>query len=156
MARLTRSAWSRVLLASSLVVAVDQLTKALVRGAIAVGATRTVIPGVLELVHTTNSGVAFSALTGSAVVVTLLAVVVLAALLAYFSRHTQTRLLWLATGLIAGGAIGNLIDRLRLGAVTDFIKLPDWPAFNAADSAITVGVIALILLAGRREANSAR
>ena len=51
--------------------------------------------------------------------------------------------------MIAGGALGNLIDRLRIGAVTDFIKFPDWPAFNVADSAITLGVVALVLLIGR-------
>ena len=52
--------------------------------------------------------------------------------------------------MIAGGALGNLIDRLRLGAVTDFIKLPDWPAFNVADASITIGVLTLLWLVGRR------
>jgi signal peptidase II len=51
--------------------------------------------------------------------------------------------------MIAGGALGNLADRLRVGAVTDFIKFPDWPAFNVADSAITLGVVGLVLLIGR-------
>jgi signal peptidase II len=137
------------------VIAADQLTKALVRGSLAPGDQRRLIPGVLALVHTTNTGVAFSAFSGNAAVVTLLALVVLAALLGFFARYSHQPLLWLAVGLIAGGALGNLIDRLRAGAVTDFIKLPDWPAFNLADSAITIGVVALVLLIGRGGAKSA-
>jgi signal peptidase II len=130
------------------VIALDQVTKALIRGSLALGATRQVLPGI-TLVHTTNSGVAFSALSGSAAAVTVIAVIVLAVLMAYFQRHRATHLLWLATGMIAGGALGNLADRLRVGAVTDFIKFPDWPAFNVADSAITLGVVGLVLLIGR-------
>ena len=60
--------------------------------------------------------------------------------------------MWLPTGLLVGGAIGNIIDRLRDGAVTDFLKLPHWPAFNVADMAITFGVLALFyVLEGRRD-----
>lgn len=69
-----------------------------------------------------------------------------AALLAYFARHSQRRLMWLPTGMLLGGGLGNVLDRVREGAVVDFVKLPYWPAFNLADSAITLGVIALLLL----------
>jgi len=134
---------------AAVVIAFDQLTKSLIRSSIRLGGARDLLPGVVQLVHTTNSGVAFSTLSGSAVAVTLLAFVVLALLGTYFHRHRAVPWLWLATGLIAGGAVGNLVDRLRVGAVTDFIKLPDWPAFNLADSAITIGVVALVLLIGR-------
>jgi len=130
------------------VIALDQITKALIRSSIALGATRHLLLGV-TLDHTTNSGVAFSLLSGSAVTVTVLALIVLVVLIYYFARHSSQTLLWLPTGMIAGGALGNLIDRLRIGAVTDFIKFPDWPAFNVADSAITLGVVALVLLIGR-------
>jgi len=58
--------------------------------------------------------------------------------------HLNRPLVWLPTGLLLGGAAGNLLDRIRIGSVTDFIKLPHWPAFNLADIAITVGVIALV------------
>lgn len=150
-----RAPWRRAAIVAAVVIAADQLTKALVRGSLAPGDQRRLIPGVLALVHTTNTGVAFSAFSGNAAVVTLLALVVLAALLGFFARYSHQPLLWLAVGLIAGGALGNLIDRLRAGAVTDFIKLPDWPAFNLADSAITIGVVALVLLIGRGGAKSA-
>lgn len=129
-------------------IALDQLTKALIRSSIALGGTRHLWLGV-KLVHTTNSGVAFSLLSGSAVTVTVLALAVLAVLVSYFARNSSQPLLWVPTGLIAGGALGNLIDRLRIGAVTDFIKFPDWPAFNVADSAITIGVVILVLMIGR-------
>jgi signal peptidase II len=70
--------------------------------------------------------------------------IALAILLSYFVRHPDRRGLWVPTGLLVGGALGNLIDRLANGAVTDFIKLPAWPAFNVADMAITFGVLALL------------
>ena len=71
----------------------------------------------------------------------------LLALLVYFARNATRPLLWLPTGLLFGGAIGNIVDRVREGAVTDFIKLPlGWPPFNLADACITVGVIILIAL----------
>jgi signal peptidase II len=68
----------------------------------------------------------------------------LTALVVYFVLRPDRRLLWLPTGLLLGGAIGNLIDRVAHGSVTDFIKLPLWPAFNVADMAITFGVLALL------------
>ncbi len=57
--------------------------------------------------------------------------------------------IWVPTGLLAGGAIGNVVDRVRDGAVTDFLKLPSWPAFNVADVAITLGVLALLFVVER-------
>jgi signal peptidase II len=142
--------WRRAGIVALLVIAADQLTKALVRDSLAIGAQQRIVPGVLYVVHATNSGAAFSIFSGRSVVVVAIALVVLGVLLAFFARHASRPLIWLPTGLIAGGALGNLIDRVRVGAVTDFIKLPDWPAFNLADSAITIGVVALILLIGRR------
>jgi signal peptidase II len=83
-------------------------------------------------------------LSGGGPLVVIVAIVALAALLAFFVTHLHRRLIWLPTGLLLGGAAGNLIDRIRLGAVTDFIKIPHWPAFNVADICVTTGVIALI------------
>jgi signal peptidase II len=138
--------WSRAAIVAVFVVVLDQLSKDIVRSSLALGEQRHVIPG-LTIVRTSNSGVAFSLLSGSSAAgVTILALVVLAILLAFYARYKAQRLLWVPTGMIAGGAIGNLVDRLREGAVTDFIKLPDWPAFNLADSAITLGVIGLVLV----------
>jgi signal peptidase II len=143
-----RTAWSRVGAVALIVIAADQLSKAILRSSLASGSERHVFPG-LTIVHTANTGVAFSLLAGSGGAVAVLALIVLVVLAGFFAAHQASALLWLPTGMIVGGALGNLIDRVRLGAVTDFIKLPDWPAFNLADSAITLGVIALVVILGR-------
>jgi signal peptidase II len=125
------------------VVALDQLTKALVRGGIDVGEEDSILPGV-TLVHVRNTGVAFGAFSGGGLIVVALVTVALGALLYYFFTHLDKPLVWLPTGMLLGGSIGNIIDRIRDGAVTDFVKLPAWPAFNVADMAITFGVLVLL------------
>jgi signal peptidase II len=138
-------AWLLTVLVLVAVVAVDQLTKHLVDKSIAPGEERKVLPGI-QLVHTTNHGVAFGLFTGSQLWVTLLIGVALLALLLYFALHSAQRMIWLPTGMLLGGALGNVLDRLRDGAVTDFIKLPlGWPPFNLADTSITLGIVLLFL-----------
>lgn len=138
-----RRAWPAALVVLVLVVVADQLSKRLVRDGIAPGDERHVLPG-LRLVHSANHGIAFGLAIGGKPVTIALVALVLLALLVHFARNSDRPLLWLATGLIAGGAVGNLIDRLKYGAVTDFVQLPLWPAFNVADAAISVGVLTLI------------
>ena len=70
--------------------------------------------------------------------------IALAVLIGYFAMRPDRHLLWLPTGMLVGGAVGNLIDRISSGAVTDFIQLPHWPAFNVADMSITFGVLTLL------------
>jgi signal peptidase II len=125
------------------VVVLDQVTKALVRGGIDVGEEDSILPAV-TLVHVRNTGVAFGAFSGGGLIVVALVAAALAALLYYFLTHLDKRLVWLPTGMLLGGSIGNIIDRVRDGAVTDFVKLPAWPAFNVADVAITFGVLVLL------------
>ena len=137
------AAWGRAAAVVAAVVAVDQVTKALVRDQIPRGDRRGLLPGI-ELVHVRNRGIAFGLLDGRSVLLTVLVGGALALLLAYFALHADRPLLWLATGLLLGGALGNLLDRLRDEAVTDFIDLPLWPAFNVADMAITAGVLVLL------------
>jgi len=139
-------AWSLALVVLAVVLALDQLTKHAVRSSIVPGEERRFLPGV-QLVNTRNHGVAFGFLPGSQTLVTILIVVALAILLAYFARHATRPMMWLPTGMLIGGALGNIIDRLRAGSVTDFIKLPlGWPPFNLADASITLGILALFLL----------
>ncbi len=142
------AAYTRAAVVLVIVVGLDQLTKHIVAANIAPGLVRKLIPG-LELVHWRNSGVAFSVLAGGGAIVFVLAALALAALIAYLSIRPERPWLWLPTGMLIGGAIGNLIDRLASGAVTDFIKLPLWPAFNVADMSITFGVILLVLVLDR-------
>jgi signal peptidase II len=131
------------------VVAADQAAKAAVRSAIAPGATERVLPGV-DLVNVRNSGVAFSLFAGGGAAVVVVSLVALGGLVAFVVAQGHRPLVWLPTGLVTGGAAGNLVDRAREGAVTDFVKLPHWPAFNLADAAITIGVVALVLVLERR------
>lgn len=128
---------------TAVVVGLDQATKALVRAHVEVGSTDGVLPAV-QIVHVRNEGVAFGAFAGGGVLVAIVVGIALAALLAYFATHMSRPLVWLPTGMLLGGAIGNILDRVRLGAVTDFIKLPAWPAFNVADMSITFGVLVLL------------
>jgi signal peptidase II len=149
-------AWGRVVLAAAGVVALDQATKALVRATIEPGERRAVFPGV-ELVHTENTGVAFGALSGGGAVVTVVIALALVALLGYFATHVRRPLFWLPTGMLLGGAIGNVIDRVRAGAVTDFVQIPlGFPAFNVADMSITIGVVVLLYVLERHDAGARR
>jgi signal peptidase II len=138
--------WLRAALVLAIVVAADQISKHAVNADIVESEERKLLPGV-ELVNTRNHGVAFGFLPGSHIAITILIGVALLALLVYFALHTHARLIWLPTGMLIGGAIGNVIDRLREGSVTDFIKLPlGWPPFNLADMSITFGVLILFLV----------
>ena len=133
-------------LTAVVVVAIDQFTKVQARNAVSGGGSEELLGGLVKIVDVRNSGVAFGQLSGGGTLVAALVVLAIGALLWYFLSHLGTPLIWLATGLVIGGAVGNILDRVRAGAVTDFIKLPHWPAFNFADAAITVGVVALIVL----------
>jgi len=130
----------------------DQATKALVKSSLQAGESREIVAGVVKLVDVRNTGVAFGRLQNGGAIVALVIAVAIAALLVYFSRNLSRPWIWLPTGLLLGGAVGNVLDRVREGAVVDFIKLPHWPAFNVADSAITVGVIVLVLVIERGDA----
>jgi signal peptidase II len=136
-------AFGRALAVLATVLIVDRVTKHAVVSGIAVGDVHKFLPAV-QLVHVRNSGVAFGFLSGGGAIVLALVFAALAALVIYFVLRPTRPGLWLATGLLIGGALGNLIDRLANGSVTDFIKLPLWPAFNVADMAITFGVLALL------------
>jgi signal peptidase II len=142
-------AWLRAAAVLVLVVVVDQLSKHAIEHSIVRGEEHKFLPGI-QLVDTRNNGVAFGFLPGNHLAMTILIVLALLVLLVYFARHSTRALMWLPTGMIAGGALGNVLDRLRHGSVTDFVKLPlGWPPFNLADASITVGILILFLLIDR-------
>lgn len=138
-----RTPWARAGLVLAAVLLADQLTKRLVRHSLAFGEENPVFPA-LKLVRVRNDGIAFGALAGGRTLVVVAVAAALVGLVVFFATHARTPLAWLPTGLLLGGALGNIFDRIRDGAVTDFLKLPAWPAFNVADMAITFGVLALL------------
>jgi signal peptidase II len=147
-ARTAGGAWARAGLVLAGVLAADQLVKALVVGALERGEQRELVAGI-KLVNTRNSGVAFGQLQDGGALVAVVIAIAVGALLVYFGRHVHTPLVWLPTGMLLGGALGNIVDRIREGAVIDFLKLPHWPAFNVADASITVGVVILLVVIER-------
>jgi signal peptidase II len=134
----------------AIVLILDQVTKHTLATGVAAGEQQKFLPGI-TLVHVRNTGVAFSLFSSGGALVLALTLAALAALVGYLALRPDRPGLWLPTGMLIGGAVGNLIDRIGSGAVTDFIKLPLWPAFNVADISITFGVVALLyVLEGRR------
>lgn len=136
-------------------VVADQLTKAWAVAALADGPIR-LLGGAVQLRLTRNPGGAFSVLTGATPILALIAAV-MAVVIVRTTRRTTDLPLALALGLVLGGAVGNLVDRLvrapgfLRGEVVDFIKVPYWPTFNLADTAITVGVVVVVLRGWRSQ-----
>lgn len=149
-----RGAWLRAVLTAGLFLALDQATKQLVVHSLARGESRNVFFGI-EITHVRNKGVAFGAFGGGGVPVALLTILAVSLLIGYFALRARTPWLWLPVGVIAGGAFGNLLDRIREGAVTDFIDPMLWPAFNVADMGIVIGILGLLyVIEGKRSPKS--
>jgi signal peptidase II len=138
------AAWRAALATCALVVIIDQATKEAAIEAL-LGQPAKELPLGFQLDYVTNTGIAFGLLDDGEGLVITVTVLALGALIAWFASDPTRPGLWLAAGLLTGGALGNLADRLREGAVTDFIDPPSWPAFNFADVAITLGVIVLLM-----------
>ncbi|MEX2025169.1 MAG: signal peptidase II [Thermoleophilaceae bacterium] len=148
-ARSPSGGWLRLTAVAATVIALDQATKQIAIAAVDRGESVGVFPG-LAITNTRNTGVAFGALQGSGDVVGVLIAIALAVLLAYFGLNASRAWLWLPAGLLLGGALGNLADRVREGAVIDFLDPVAWPAFNLADACIVAGVLALLYVAEAR------
>jgi signal peptidase II len=138
--------WALALATVGVVVAIDQLTKAWVRADVAPHERINVFFG-LDITLVKNTGVAFGALSGSGALVLVAVALAIAGLLAYFAAHITQPWLWLPVGMVFGGALGNLADRVRIDGVTDFIDPILWPAFNVADMCIVLGVLGVLYLA---------
>lgn len=131
---------------------IDQASKALIMKAMFLGQSVPIIDNILHLTYIQNPGAAFSLLAGRTPVFIAVSLIVVAAIIIYQIRGGAKRgLIPISLGLIAGGAAGNLLDRIRLGEVVDFIDFRVWPVFNLADSAIVVGAILLSVVLWRSE-----
>ena len=138
-------AWGLAAALAVVVVILDQVAKSLVEHHIVLGEQVDVL-GPLKLTLSHNEGVAFGLANGGGVLLVAITLIALGVVLWLFARDPARRGMWVATGLLVGGAFGNLIDRIRHGHVTDFIELPHWPPFNLADCGITCGVIILLVI----------
>jgi signal peptidase II len=127
---------------AGLVVAVDQASKAAAVAGVARGHETEVLP-FLSIANVRNTGIAFGAFTGASAVLIGVTIVALVGVLGYVSNGRTGPRMWVSSGLLVGGALGNLADRARDGAVIDFIDPILWPAFNLADIGIVVGILGL-------------
>ena len=138
-------AWGLAAALCVVVLIVDQVVKVIVEHHIVLGEQVDVL-GPLKLTQSHNEGVAFGLANGGGILLVAITLVALGVVLWLFSRDPTRPGMWVATGLLAGGALGNLVDRIRHGHVTDFIELPHWPPFNLADCGITCGVVILLVI----------
>lgn len=134
------------------VIVIDQITKMLVKNTLAPLDSADIIPKILSFTYITNTGAVFGALRGMNTLLIAVSIIVIASLLYYYhKKRDEEKIPRTSFALIVGGALSNLIDRIALGFVVDFIDVHFWPAFNIADSAITLGVAALVIFYLRKE-----
>lgn len=141
----TARAWALAGGLCAAVLAADQAIKARVEDRLFPGEQVDVL-GPLKLTLAHNTGVAFGLAGGAGVGLVLVTAAALALIGYLFAREPVRKGMWVAVGLLAGGALGNLVDRLLAGEVTDYIEVDSWPPFNLADIAITVGVVLIVLI----------
>lgn len=143
-----RPIWAIFLGLAAVIIVADQITKAWIVATIAPGASISIVGDYLRLVHSQNNGALFGMFRESAVLFGLASIVVIGLIVAYHARSPRSRYMSVALGLLLGGAIGNLLDRLRLGHVVDFVDAGigelRWYTFNVADAAISFAIILLI------------
>jgi signal peptidase II len=135
-------AWRLAGALCGLVVVLDQAAKAAIEAHLVPGQYAEVL-GPLELTLSHNSGVAFGLASGGGTRLILVTALALALVAYVFARNPTRPGMWVAAGLLGGGALGNLADRVRADAVTDYISIGSWPAFNLADVCVTAGVLLL-------------
>jgi signal peptidase II len=141
----TARAWALAGALCALVLAADQVAKAVVEAQLVPGEDVDVW-GPLGLTLSHNRGVAFGLAGGAGAGLVLVTLGALALIVYLFTRNPTRPGMWVAAGLVGGGALGNLVDRVRADAVTDFIDVGTWPPFNLADVAISIGVLLLVFI----------
>ena len=148
--------WVALLVVAGTAVLADQLTKSIVVSRLSLGDAIASI-GPFSIHHVQNTGIAFGLFADSTTAVIVLTGAAVAGMILFFARTARRHpLLPVALGLVIGGSVSNLIDRVRLGHVTDFLDFLYWPAFNLADTFIVVGVAALLLALVSADRNAAR
>ena len=137
--------WAGLLAVGTAVVVADQLTKRLIEDEVDLFSTHEVAPFV-AITHVRNTGIAFGIFPGQLEIVTLLTALAVGWILVHFARAGSRHAIFpAALGLLVGGSVSNLVDRVRQGYVTDFIDIGRWPTFNLADTFIVAGVAMLLV-----------
>jgi signal peptidase II len=137
--------WAGLVAVAIAAVVADQVTKRAIESGLALDEAHHVLPG-LTITHVRNSGIAFGIFPGRLMIVSLLTAAAVIWMLVHFARSGSRHVLFpVALGLLVGGSVSNLADRIREGHVTDFIHITHWPTFNLADSFIVIGVALLAL-----------
>jgi signal peptidase II len=143
-----RPLWAAFAGLATAVIAVDQLTKAWLVSILAPGQATPVIDDLVRLVNSQNSGGLFGLLKGQALPFAALSIVVMGLIVAYHAKAGRSPYLTVTLGLLLGGAIGNLVDRIRLGYVVDFVDAGigslRWYTFNVADASISLAILLLL------------
>lgn len=134
-----------LLLASLIIILLDQLTKVITVKTMSISQSIPLIKNILHLTYVTNTGAGFGIFKNMNSVLIWITIVVIGAIFYYYDKIPKEKFPQISMGLILGGAFGNLIDRIFIGHVIDFIDFRIWPVFNVADSAITIGVIVLVI-----------
>ncbi|ACL69688.1 signal peptidase II [Halothermothrix orenii] len=134
-----------------IVILLDQMVKLLVMEKMKVSESIPIIKDVFHLTYVQNRGAAFGILPGRRYLFIVITVVVISFLLIYYYKTRGSGMVTLSTGLIIGGALGNLIDRIRFGYVVDYLDFRIWPVFNLADSSVVIGAALLILYLWQQE-----
>ncbi|HWH05466.1 MAG TPA: signal peptidase II [Gaiellaceae bacterium] len=143
-----RRQWLGLLAIAGAAVSADQLTKQLVASALALG-EEVHVAGPISIHHVQNSGIAFGLFSDWTSIVIALTALAVVCMVVFFARAAQRHpVLPVALGFVLGGSVSNLLDRVRLGHVTDFLDITYWPAFNLADTFIVTGVAILFLALG--------
>jgi signal peptidase II len=143
-----RPSWTLFLTLAAGIIVVDQATKALVTGALHPGVSRPILDDLLRIVFSQNSGALFGLFKDNAAMFGIVSLVVIGLIVAYHSRSGGSTFMTVTLGLLLGGAVGNMLDRLRLGYVVDFVDggigSVRWYTFNVADAAISFAILLLI------------
>lgn len=134
-----------ILLLSLLVISIDQISKYYIEHNMSLGMSIPVIPNIFHITYILNPGAAFGLLEHKTELLIFIALIMIFILVYYYNRIPETlKILRFGLGLLAGGSIGNVIDRVRIGYVVDFLDFRVWPVFNVADIAIVCGVFSII------------
>lgn len=127
------------------IILLDQLTKYVISKYMIVSQSIPIIKNILHFTYIQNTGAGFGLLKGWNTALIFISLIIIGIILFYFDRITREKTIHIPIALILGGAIGNLIDRIFIGHVIDFIDFSIWPTFNIADSCITIGALWLIV-----------